>query len=164
MRQKRRTNLPSPRPGIQSNRSPQDRQRRETKTTFLHRGVLPFPIQRDGTPFPIIAEANDFPRQRADQTKKLQPPEAVWHSEGCCSPQNDFRIARYECVRNGFFKKTAQPTEQSNASQATARSTPLQKLISHSTADTCLPDVFANALIPWRSISGISRQTKICCC
>jgi hypothetical protein len=45
--------------------------------------------------------------RRADQTraKKLQPPEAIWHSEGCCSPQNIFKISHGESCDKSFFKK-----------------------------------------------------------
>ncbi len=39
------------------------------------------------------------------RAKKLQPPEAVWHSEGCCSPQNDYKISCLGFVCNIFLKK-----------------------------------------------------------
>jgi hypothetical protein len=41
------------------------------------------------------------------RAKKLQPPEAVWHSEGCCSPQNNFKVSHPPNERNAFLKKSA---------------------------------------------------------
>ena len=51
-----------------------------------------------------------FPLEKAEtwgqlKGKKLQPPEAVGHSEGCCSPQNADKITWNEGRRNPFFEK-----------------------------------------------------------
>ena len=48
-----------------------------------------------------------FKPRYADEirAKKLQPPEAVWHSEGCCSPQNNFKVSHPPRGRNAYFKK-----------------------------------------------------------
>ncbi|NBV86653.1 MAG: hypothetical protein EBS01_10425 [Verrucomicrobia bacterium] len=39
------------------------------------------------------------------RAKKLQPPEAIRHSEGCCSPQNEFNFSRQQAADKSFFQK-----------------------------------------------------------
>lgn len=46
------------------------------------------------------------PNHAKIRAKKLQPPEAVWHSEGCCSPQNDYKISWRPNRCNLFLKKS----------------------------------------------------------
>ena len=53
---------------------------------------------------PFVRKLNP---ERDITTKKLQPPEAVGHSEGCCSPQNTYRFAQAERAGNTFLKKIA---------------------------------------------------------
>ena len=46
-----------------------------------------------------------LPKNLSIRAKKLQPPEAIWHSEGCCSPQNKIKLPYLMSGGNYFFKK-----------------------------------------------------------
>ena len=48
---------------------------------------------------------NAPPKNLSIRAKKLQPPEAIWHSEGCCSPQNKIKMPYLMSGGNYFFKK-----------------------------------------------------------
>jgi hypothetical protein len=84
------------------------------------------------------------------RAKKLQPPEAVWHSEGCCSPQNDFKISHWRNGCNLFLKKVSDcfycPVPEAFV-RAGARSSSLNRLaiFVHCASISCNRSMFAAA-------------------